>query len=238
MKKAIKKIVGIITAVIVSASFGGGYTTVKAIQIDSYGSNSISKVSEASTLNVHYGTNPDGKCGAEKTITSIDDFTSDMLIAQGAANDDARVYRVQEMGGSMHEKPLDTYALYGAWDNDNIYLMWIMTNVTDVEAPDQNYPISDNGKPCNSDLCQMMLFNVDPSRGGSGASSGTDEKSKLVVKAPNLWNVRVNFETKVDKVAVIHSNNTSSQQRIVSLNENDEFDFDNAVKFNTAKGAT
>ena len=41
----------------------------------------------------------------------------------------------------------DTYALYSAWDNDNLYLMWEFTNVTDVVDPAQGYPISDNGKP-------------------------------------------------------------------------------------------
>lgn len=61
-----------------------------------------------------------------------------MLIAQGAANDDPRVYRPN----SMYEVPIDLYALYGAYDDDNLYLMWEMTNVQDVVDTGDDYPLS------------------------------------------------------------------------------------------------
>ena len=49
-----------------------------------------------------------------------------MIIAQGAANDDPRVY----MDAAMHEIPIgSTYALYGCYDDNNLYLMWEITNV-------------------------------------------------------------------------------------------------------------
>lgn len=64
-----------------------------------------------------------------------------MLIAQGAANDDPRVYRPN----SMYEVPIDLYALYGAYD-DNLYLMWEMTNVQDVVDRGDDYPLSQ--EPC------------------------------------------------------------------------------------------
>lgn len=74
--------------------------------------------------------------------TSIDgdksDWDSSMLIAQGTANDDPRVYRP----GSMYEIAMDDYALYAAWDNDNLYLMWEMANVQDIVAPNDDFPLS------------------------------------------------------------------------------------------------
>jgi hypothetical protein len=57
----------------------------------------------AGTLDAQYSTNPYGD-GIQKTITvdgSIDDWSSNMIIAQGAANDDPRVYRPN----SMYEVP-------------------------------------------------------------------------------------------------------------------------------------
>ena len=91
-----------------------------------------------------YGTNKVGN-GVKKTINftagkgaSLSDWDSSMLIAQGAANDDPRVYR----SNSMYEVPIDLYALYGAYDDDNLYLMWEMTNVQDVVDRGDDYPLS------------------------------------------------------------------------------------------------
>ena len=91
-----------------------------------------------------YGTNKVGN-GVKKTINftagkgaSLSDWDSSMLIAQGAANDDPRVYRPN----SMYEVPIDLYALYGAYDDDNLYLMWEMTNVQDVVDRGDDYPMS------------------------------------------------------------------------------------------------
>ncbi len=78
-------------------------------------------------------------------MRSIADWDSSMLIAQGAANDDPRVYRPN----SMYEVPIDLYALYGAYDDDNLYLMWEMTNVQDVVDTGDDYPLSQGhlGRP-------------------------------------------------------------------------------------------
>ena len=42
----------------------------------------------------------------------------------------------------MYEVPIDLYALYGAYDDDNLYLMWEMTNVQDVVDTGDDYPLS------------------------------------------------------------------------------------------------
>ncbi len=104
-------------------------------------STTIVSTSAAGTLASYYSTNPDGQVGANKTISidgSLSDWDSSMLIAQGTANDDPRVYRPN----SMYEVGVDLYALYGAYDDNNLYLMWEMTNVQDVVAPQDNYPLS------------------------------------------------------------------------------------------------
>ncbi|MBQ1517583.1 MAG: hypothetical protein IIZ46_05225, partial [Clostridia bacterium] len=75
-------------------------------------------VSSAEGLPSYYATNPTG-VGTNKTISSAADWTSAELIAQGVANDDANVFR------GPHEYPVyDDYALYGAWDDTNLYIGW------------------------------------------------------------------------------------------------------------------
>ena len=75
----------------------------------------------------YYATNPNGQVGKNKTISSMSDWDSSMIIAQGAANDDPRAFR------GYHEKPTDFYALYAAWDDSNLYLMVEMPNIQGFE---------------------------------------------------------------------------------------------------------
>ena len=63
-------------------------------------STTIVSTSAAGTLASYYSTNPNGQVGANKTISidgSLSDWDSSMLIAQGTANDDPRVYRPDSM---------------------------------------------------------------------------------------------------------------------------------------------
>ncbi len=78
--------------------------------------------------NTYYSTNPNGQVGKNKTITSMSDWTADMIIAQGAANDDPRAFR------GYHEKPTDFYALYAAWDDTNLYLMVELPNIQSFDS--------------------------------------------------------------------------------------------------------
>ena len=84
------------------------------------------------TLCSKYATNPNGKVGVQKTITidgSASDWSEDMLIAQGAAWDVANNFK-----GAHENCVLDTYALFGAWDSQNLYIGWQMVNTTDTWA--------------------------------------------------------------------------------------------------------
>ncbi len=111
------------------------------------------------TLCDKYVTNPQGKIGAKKTITidgSFSDWSSDMLIAQGAAWDVANHYK-----GGHENCVLDTYALYAAWDTDNLYVAWQMVNTTDTWAREGDGPLSDGGRVLDVPL--ILALSVDPS---------------------------------------------------------------------------
>ncbi len=107
----------------------------------------------------YYTTNTVGY-GVNKTMSidgSLADWDSSMLIAQGLANDDPRVYRPN----SMYEIPIDLYALYAAYDDTNLYLMFEFTNVQDIVAPNDTYPISQgNINKCNLNCPFIFSFNT------------------------------------------------------------------------------
>ena len=111
------------------------------------------------TLCDKYATNPQGKIGVKKTITidgSYSDWSSDMLIAQGAAWDVANHYK-----GGHENCVLDTYALYAAWDDNNLYVAWQMVNTTDTWAREGDGPLSDGGRVLDVPL--ILALSVDPS---------------------------------------------------------------------------
>ncbi len=106
-----------------------------------------------------YATNPNGKVGVQKTITidgDMSDWSSDMLIAQGAAWDVANHYK-----GGHENCVLDTYALFASWDNDNLYVAWQMVNTTDTWAREGDGPLSDGGRVLDVPL--ILALSVDPS---------------------------------------------------------------------------
>lgn len=132
MAKHQKKAVSVLLSALMIASMCSVPTLASA-------ANTTKEQSNAA-LSKYYSTNGNG-VGKQKSITvdgDISDWDSSMLIAQGTANDDPRVYR----DNSMYEVPIDMYAMYAAWDSSNLYLMWEMTNVQDIVAPSDDYPLS------------------------------------------------------------------------------------------------
>ncbi len=106
-----------------------------------------------------YATNPNSNVGKKKTITidgDFSDWSSDMLIAQGAAWDVANHYK-----GGHENCVLDTYALYASWDSDNLYVGWQMVNTTDTWAREGDGPLSDGGRVLDVPL--ILALSVDPS---------------------------------------------------------------------------
>ena len=168
----------------------------------------------ASALTGKYATNPKGQLGGKGvTIKSASDFKDSMIIAQGVANDDPRIFR------GSHEAPVyDTYALYAAWDDTNLYLGWQFTNVTDVVDPAQGYPISDNGKPWNGDIPQMIAFNL-----GKGK---TADMSKGTLASGYVWGLKVGFETKIDALMCFSSKPKVGKPALFKTDSSGYFNYD------------
>ena len=142
--------------------------------------------SSAEGLPSYYATNPTG-VGTNKTISSAADWTSAELIAQGVANDDANVFR------GPHEYPVyDDYALYGAWDDTNLYLGWQYVDVRDVTAPEQLGAGTMEAKPYNADMPQMLIFDLGTGNYSDG-SMDTGAKDRV-------WGKDVSYETNVDAI--------------------------------------
>lgn len=136
-----------------------------------------------------YATNPDSKVGVQKTITidgNASDWSEDMLIAQGAAWDVANNYK-----GGHENCVLDTYALYAAWDNTNLYVGWQMVNTTDTWAREGDGPLSDGGRVLDVPL--ILALSVDPSS-VSMSNKNTD--------GGPIWGQKmgVSFEQHVDRL--------------------------------------
>lgn len=177
--------------------------------------------STSPALGGKYATNPDGQVGKKKTI-SIDgdksDWDASMLIAQGTANDDPRVYR----NNSMYEKPIDDYAMYAAWDDNNLYIMYEMSNVQDIVAPNDDYPIT-QGNLFQTENLPVFLYLY---TGKGNVTDGT------TVSGGTLWGSGITFDTYVDTV-VAFSTNGSNGPFIYTADDDGKLDEDNIVNKNT-----
>lgn len=179
-----------------------------------YGTQVFASSNSGSFCSSYYKTNPSGTGVGLSQGISIDgdfsDWNSSMLIAQGVANDDARAFR------GTHEGPVyDTYALYAAWDQDNLYFMWEITNVTDVIDPAQGYPISDNGKAWNGDIPQVLALDVRPDRSGDG-----------MIGSKGIWGMNINYENGVDTVLCFSSKPGVGTPALFTLDDTDSFSYE------------
>ncbi|MGM0508703.1 MAG: hypothetical protein ACQERZ_05995, partial [Fusobacteriota bacterium] len=134
----------------------------------------------------------------------------------------------------------DTYALYAAWDDENLYLGWQFVNVVDVTDPAQNYPISDNGKPWNGDIPQMLAFDIDPNLSGTGTLE--DGETGVWSATGTLFNT---FDNGMDKLAMFSSKPGVGEPAIFSLTPEGTFSYeaeyvsnftDHGVSFNYVDG--
>ncbi len=176
--------------------------------------------------NQYYWTNKNGAVGANKTISSFSDWTESMKIAQGAVNDDPRVFA----HWSMHENPNDAYALFAAYDDKNLYLMVELPNVQDIVAPGEDYPKSDEGQYWNRGTPFFFAFETGKGTAGDGS----------MVDGTYVWGSQVQFSNKnVDTMIVCHSNPSRGTPGLFRTNSSGLFDYENGLceKF-TANGVT
>ena len=98
-----------------------------------------------------------------------------MIIAQGVANDDPRVY----MPSSMHEQPWDAYALYSAWDDDNLYFLIELANTTYITSPEDNFAASNEARPWRNSIPMYLALSIDPAKQATGKAVGTNKDGSV-----------------------------------------------------------
>lgn len=154
-------------------------------------------VSATGTLASYYKTNPNNQFGKQKTITvdgAISDWDSTMLVAQGTANDDPRVYRPN----SMYENPIDLYALFAAYDDSNLYLMWEMTNVQDIVSPDDNYPLAQGHLYQTENVPFFIAIDT-----GKSDVVGNNGKTST---GGTIWGSGISFQSSFNKLIAVSTN--------------------------------
>lgn len=183
----------------------------------------------------YYATNPELQLGKNKTITvdgDVSDWDSSMIIAQGVANDDPRVY----MPSAMHEQPWDAYALYAAWDNDNLYFMWEIANTTYIISPEDNFAASNEARPWRNSIPMYLALSIDPSKQATGKAVGTNKDGSTYTN-PFVWGCDggvakdggTSFTTHVDTLIAMDSNNSNGGASIFKA---DTLDSDGTYMFN------
>lgn len=215
----------------VNLTLGAGIAEGASIKLDisatnSYGTttksftykkrSSVGPATDGSTsaaLTGNYATNPNSGYGKRKTITvdgKKDDWESSMLIAQGVANDDPRVYA----GWSMHEIAYDDYAMYAAWDDTNLYIMYEMANVQDVVAPGEDYPMTQGNLWINNIPVFMYIYTGNGNLNHGEAVGGT------------LWGSGNTYDAHADHV-IAYSTNNSNGPFIYTADDEGVLDPDN-----------
>lgn len=183
----------------------------------------------------YYGTNPDLQLGKYKTISvdgDVSDWDSSMIIAQGVANDDPRVY----MPSSMHEQPWDAYALYAAWDDNNLYFMWEMANTSYIISPSDNFAASNEARPWRNSIPMYLALSIDPTKQATGKAIGTNKDGSTSTN-PFVWGCvggvakdgGTSFTTHVDTLIAMDSNNSNGG---ASIYKADVQDSDGSYLFN------
>ena len=144
--------------------------------------------SSSAGLSSYYQTNGKG-VGKEKTITidgDASDWSEDMMIAQGAAWDVANHWK-----GAHENCLLDTYALFAAWDDSNLYIGCQMVNTTDTWQNPGDASLMDGAGVGN--VPQILALSIDP-------SSPTMTNQEITTSKP-IWSMGgVKFETHVDRL--------------------------------------
>lgn len=132
----------------------------------------------------YYKVNPDGKVGSNRTVNmtfskvqndnrmciapnALSNWTDDDLIAQGVARDIAGAIK------GKHEYPVvDSYAVYAAYDKDNLYLgVQYVYTVWDLYGT-SGILINGAAKPYQMDGRLMIAFDLDPYKSMTGKLTG------------------------------------------------------------------
>ena len=195
MKKFSKRLVSVITATVITSGFLGTSLPVSAAiqptNTDIAQGLEQLKATTTEAIGGMYATNPSG-VGKSAQITidgSFSDWSEDMLVAQGVANDEPRTFR------GSHEYPVyDDYALYASWDDTNLYVGWQIANPNDVTCG-QNGVGTNEAKPYNADMPQMVGLDLNPSLEGT---------SKLA-DGKYIWGKNIEYANGIDTLLYFSS---------------------------------
>ena len=123
----------------------------------------------------YYLVNPNGKCGTRKTVnmafndqkstTALSNWTEEDLIARGVARDVCMAFK------GKHERPvIDSYAIYAAYDDNNLYL-GLQTVYTIWDKWGEGKQPGES-KPYNMDGAMIWAFDLDPYEKFDGRING------------------------------------------------------------------
>ncbi|MDE6717718.1 MAG: chitobiase/beta-hexosaminidase C-terminal domain-containing protein, partial [Muribaculaceae bacterium] len=142
----------------------------------------------------YYKVNPNGQSGTFKTVNmtghpatnAFSNWGPEDLIAQGVARDVCQAFK------GVHERPVvDSYALYAAYDNENLYLgVQFVYTVWDIGGEGKQ---PGESKPYNMDGHMVIALDLDPNKSFDGYIGG---------KGP-IWNESAEgakFDNGVDAV--------------------------------------
>lgn len=145
----------------------------------------------------YYKVNPNGQCGSFKTVNvsghpasgAFSNWSESDLIAQGVARDVCQAFR------GTHERPIvDSYAIYAAYDNDNLYLgAQFVYTVWDLGGEGKQ---PGESKPYNMDGHMIWALDLDPAVSFDGYING----------AGPIWSDQfkgAKFENGVDHVIML-----------------------------------
>ena len=134
----------------------------------------VKRATPPAPQSTQYWTNKDGAVGTYKKISSFNDWTEKERIAQGAAYDDPRTWK------GVQEVPYDVYALYAAWDDTNLYLMYELCNIADDDIfMIHDYAGTDNANWDNRDIPIGFALNT--------GSSNCVTKPTITAQSIPIW---------------------------------------------------
>ena len=122
----------------------------------------------------YYKVNPNGQVGTNRTVnmsfngqkstTALNNWTEADLVAQGVARDICQAFK------GVHERPIvDSYALYAAYDNENLYLgVQYVYTVWDIGGEGKQ---PGESKPYNMDGKLSFAFDLDPDKSAKGITN-------------------------------------------------------------------
>ena len=91
--------------------------------------------------------------------------------------------------------------------------------------------ISDNGKPWNGDIPQVLALNLGTGVTSDGSAKGTDDKTGAVNYSDYVWGLPIKYDTAVDALLCFSSKPGVGQPALFRADTDGYFNYDTAVGF-------